>query len=233
MNSNIVNIGKLYLGGGGGAEDSVKLDKRFLNSLKNKKIVYIPIALTPKTGGYESCFDWITSSLTNASDDFIEISMWTDLGQKGINDLESYGGIYIGGGNTYKLLDHIYKTGFNEVLIEFYNRGGLIYGGSAGAIILGKSISIVSEENDANYVYEDGLNLLNGKSVLCHFSKDKNNTVEHFIENTSGDVIALTEKSGLIISNSNSIESVGFEPVTIYTLLDKEEQLNPGDKSKI
>jgi len=228
MDSDInTSIGQIFLGGGGGAEDSVLLDKRFLNALKNKKIVYIPIALTPKLGGYESCFDWITSTLTNASDDFIEISMWIDLNKKSITDLENYGGIYIGGGNTYKLLNHVYKSGFSEVLIEFYNRGGLIYG------ILGKSISIVSEENDANYKYENGLNLLNDKSVLCHFDKDIKITVEHFIENKRGDVIALTEKSGLIISNNNSVESVGFEPVTIYTLSGKDEQLNPGEKSKI
>jgi len=230
MNSNTLNKGQLYLGGGGGAADSFELDKKFLGTLKNKKIVYIPIALTPKSGGFESCFDWITSTLTSASDDFIEISMWTDLTQKSISDLENYDGIYIGGGNTYKLLDHIYKSGFGEVIIEFYNRGGLIYGGSAGAVILGKSISIVSEENDSNYKYENGLNLLNDKSVLCHFNKDKKIIVEQFIENTSGDVIALTEKSGLIISNSNSVESVGFEPVTIYTLSGKNEQINPGEK---
>lgn len=225
--------GKLYLGGGGGAEDSIELDKRFLSELKNKKIVYIPIALTPKENGYESCYDWITSTLTKASNEFVEISMWTDLSKKKINDLENYSGIYIGGGNTYKLLDQIHKTGFDKILSEFYNQGGLVYGGSAGAIILGKTISIVSEENDADYSFSNGLNLLNNKSVLCHFTPNKTDMVNNFLDQHISDLIVLTERSGLIISDDFNAESVGFDPAAIYTKSDGVENIVPGMALKI
>lgn len=233
MNSNTVSNGQLFLSGGGGAEDSIELDKRFLSALKNKKIIYIPIALTPKEGGYESCFDWITSTLTKASNDFIEITMWTDLNNRNLNDLENFGGVYIGGGNTYKLLDHLYKTGFDDILTDYYNSGGLIYGGSAGAIILGKTISIIAEENNANYAHESGLNLLNGKSVICHFSNEKKIKIEKFTKENQIDVIALTEKTGALISNSNQIESIGFDPVQIYTISSSPTNINPGNKSTI
>lgn len=233
MNSNIVSGGQLYLGGGGGAEDSVELDKRFLSALNNKKIVYIPIALTPRDGGYESCYDWITSTLTNASNDFIEITMWTDLNNKKLNDLENFGGVYIGGGNTYKLLDHLFKTGFNKTLTDYYYNGGLVYGGSAGAIILGKTISIISEENNADYTHESGLNLLNEKSVICHFTDQKETKISKFIQDSKTDVIALTERTGAIISNINQIESVGFDSVQLYSVSLSPTSINPGGKSTI
>ncbi len=226
----MISKGKLFLGGGGGSADSLHLDKKFLSQLPTKKIIYIPIALGPKENGYESCFDWITSTLTKASDDFTEISMWTDLKNKTIKDLEKFSGIYIGGGNTYKLLDHIIKTGFNNLLLEFYNQGGLIYGGSAGAIIMGKTISTVSEENDANYSYDNGLNLLNNRSVLCHFTSEKINSVDNFINQQKGDLVALTERSGLIISKDLIAESVGFDPVNIYSLSGATKSIFPGEK---
>ena len=233
MNSNAVSGGQLYLGGGGGSEDSLKLDKRFLSALKNKKIVYIPIALTPKENGYESCYDWITSTLTNASNDFVEITMWTDLNNKKLSDLDSFGGVYIGGGNTYKLLDHFFQTGFNKTLTEYYNQGGLIYGGSAGAIVLGKTISIVAEENNSNYPNKDGLNLLNEKSVICHFADSKEKKLTKFIQENKTDIIALTERAGAIISNTNQIESVGFEPIQLYSVSLSPISINPGNKSII
>lgn len=225
--------GKLYLGGGGGSDDSIELDKRFLSELTTKKVIYIPIALTPKENGYESCYDWITSTLTKASNEFIEITMWTDLSNKKIDDLEKYSGIYIGGGNTYKLLDQIQKTGFEKILSEFYNQGGSIYGGSAGAIILGKTISIVSEENNADYSFSNGLNLLNNKSVLCHFTPNKTDLVNNFLNQNISDLIVLTERSGLIIANDFSAESVGFDPVAIYTKSYGVENIVPGMASKI
>lgn len=233
MNSNTMSRGQLFLGGGGGTEDSIELDKRFLSTLKNKRIVYIPIALTPKEGGFESCYDWITSTLTNASNDFIEISMWTDLNNKRLSDLEKFDSVYIGGGNTYKLLDHLCKTGFNKTLTDYYNHGGLIYGGSAGAIVLGKTISIVAQENNNNYTYEHGLNLLNGKSVICHFIDEKETKIIKFIQENKTDVIALTERTGAIISNTNQIESVGFDPIQLYSLSLSPISINPGNKSTI
>jgi len=159
--------------------------------------------------------------------------MWTDLTNKKIDDLKDFGGIYIGGGNTYKLLDNIYSSNFDEVLGEYYSKGGLIYGGSAGAIILGKTISIVTEENVANYTYEDGLNLLNGRSVICHYNEEKKAPLSMFIENNKTDIIVLTEKSGVIVSNINQIESVGFESVKLFSYSKEAKNLEPGESTTI
>ncbi|MBU1159659.1 Type 1 glutamine amidotransferase-like domain-containing protein, partial [Patescibacteria group bacterium] len=125
--------GKLFISGGGGAQDSFLLDQEFVKSSRLKRILYIPIALQRDSIGYEACYDWITSTLSNHSDDFIEIMMWLDLKNKTIDDLKKIDAIYIGGGNTYKLLQIIYEENFDKVLAEFLRRGGNIYGGSAGA----------------------------------------------------------------------------------------------------
>jgi len=49
--------------------------------------------------------------------------------------LQKYDTVYIGGGDTFKLLKLIRESGFDEKLLRYYKSGGAIYGGSAGAII--------------------------------------------------------------------------------------------------
>jgi len=48
--------------------------------------------------------------------------------------------IYIGGGNTFKLLKELKESGFDKELLKFIKEGKPVYGGSAGALILGKNI---------------------------------------------------------------------------------------------
>ncbi|MEX2460688.1 MAG: Type 1 glutamine amidotransferase-like domain-containing protein [Paenibacillaceae bacterium] len=82
-------------------------------------------------------------------------------------DLKEYSSIFIGGGNTYKLLHEIRKARFDEVLNSFIDEGGIVYGGSAGAIILGKNIQTCShlDINDINIADFEGLNKFNGYSI--------------------------------------------------------------------
>lgn len=221
--------GKLFISGGGGAQDSFLLDKEFVKSLDDKKILYIPIALQRDSLGHEACYDWIVSALSSHSNDFIEIIMWLDLKNKTIDDLKNFDAVYIGGGNTYKLLQMIYEANFDKALTEFLRRGGNIYGGSAGAIIMGKNISIVNEENDANYKYEKGLSLLRNYSLICHYKELKDYKIKKYIEINKNPVIALTEKSGLIIEN-NLAKVSGYEPVIIFNEKIEKRIIMPEEK---
>lgn len=100
-------------------------------------MIYIPIATLEEN--YESYFRWIKSVFEPFN--FNNIIMWTDLSNnKVMDDLKDCSSIFIGGGNTYKLLNELRRTGFDNVLKTFIDQGGIVYGGSAGAIILGKNI---------------------------------------------------------------------------------------------
>lgn len=207
----------LFLAGGGDQNDSLKIDTQFIKSLKHKKVLYIPLALEPSINGYESCYDWISSTLSDRlTGKFVDIIMWTDLNNKKETDLKQYDAIYIGGGNTYKLLKTIQETKFDKILTNFYKNGGIIYGGSAGAIICGYDIKTVSEENEINYVYNNGLNLISNSSLICHYQPNLNNKIFKYIKKNKRQVIAIPEKSGLIIKNGNNVSVAGYEPVYLF-----------------
>lgn len=211
----------LYISGGGGAQDSLLLDKHFLHKLdKKKKVLYIPVAMEVDELGFESCYDWIIETLSNISEDFIDVTMWTDLHSKTWDDIKDFGAIYIGGGNTFKLLNYLLNTSFASLLKQFIDSGGVVYGGSAGAIIMGRSINTVREENDKNYTKSMGLNLFFGHSIICHYNNKMNNKIIDYIQTNKDKVIALPEKTGLCLFNSE-ILVIGYEPAYYFDLKGK------------
>jgi dipeptidase E len=123
-----------------------------------------------------------------------------------IPNLESYDSIYMGGGNTFKLLNFIKSTGLDEKIKKFVKSGGVVYSGSAGAIILGKDIRTVEEENDGKYAFYEGLNLIGGKSVICHYTSDLDENIFRSVQMIKADVIALPEDSGMILNSAGEIE---------------------------
>ena len=125
--------GKLFLTGGGDEKQSFEIDKIFLKNIKS--VLYIPIAW--KNENYEGCLKWFKESMLKHKK--IRINMLTNLYRR--VTLSNYDAVYIGGGNTYKLLKKIKDSHFDKKLIRYYQNGGTVYGGSAGAIIWGKDVS--------------------------------------------------------------------------------------------
>jgi len=200
-------MSKIFLSGGGDEKDSAQLDKEFASSLKPEgALLYIPVARDVKE--YIKCLDWFKSVFEPLWKG--EIRMLTDLGKrKGLSDI---GGIYIGGGSTIKLLDETNKTNFRSYLREAQAHDIPIYGGSAGAIVLGKSIKTDPEISNNNQLAK-GLDLLFGYSVVCHYQekdKDRNTKLAREI----GPLIVLSEKSGIILEKEVAV-SLGTESFII------------------
>lgn len=214
---------KLFLSGGGNEEDSKLLDSNFVASLKILKVLYIPIAMPGNYLTYEKCYDWITSTITNLSKEFIIIDMCCDLNELNDNNLRQYGAIYIGGGNTYKLLADINISGFHEKLTRYIASGGIYYGGSAGAIIAGLNIGTVVEENDNNYPFEKGLGLVGKYSVRCHYENDQDDLlITKYISKYNNPVIVLPERCGLFVDGTR-IKVIGYENAFIFRGQNKKE----------
>ncbi len=214
----MIKKGKLFISGGGKAEDSFLLDREFVNSLKNKRILYIPIGLERDFIGYEGCYDWINTTLSVHSNYPLNITMWIDLSNKKTNNVQGFDAIYLGGGrNTYKFLQLIYDTKFYDILIDFIDKGGFIYGGSAGAIIMGKNIATVSEENNNNYTCEKGLGFVGNYSLLCHYDSTQDEKIKKYINSYKIPVIALPENSGLVIEENNVLV-LGYSKIIIFDL---------------
>ncbi|TSC89444.1 MAG: dipeptidase E [Microgenomates group bacterium Gr01-1014_5] len=209
----------LFLSGGGNSKDSKELDKRFLDLLPNKKFLYIPVALEGEQNySYRKCYEWIKDVFSILTSNSPNITMLTDLASANMDFLKSFDAIYIGGGNTYKLIGRMAESKFNKLLLAFVKNGKPVYGGSAGAIIFGKSIATVEEENVNNSSSDQGLNLLKGFSVKCHYRNTKSEVdlINNFIKQRNGGVFALPEQTGLIITNT-SIEVVGNKPAYVFS----------------
>src|SRR3989338_1581391 len=135
-------MGTLFLAGGGSEKDSYALDKKFIEKIpKDKPLLYIPLAM--EKFSYEECFQWIRKVFSQFH--FTNIVMLMDSKKK-IN-LQEFGAIYIGGGNTFKLLSILKNSYLFESLKSYFQKGGIIYGGSAGAIVLGKNILTSPDKN--------------------------------------------------------------------------------------
>lgn len=222
--------GTIFISGGGDEKDSWKIDHKFISILKRKKILYIPIALNRDTLGFEKAYDWLVNCLSQHTEEFVEIVMILDLENISGDFLNQFEAIYLGGGNTYKLLYLMTITGFKAKLIEFYKKGGIIYGGSAGAIVLGRDIRTVEEErkeNEQKYIYYKGLKLINNYSIICHFKQNDSNQlnkIKFFIKKYKTEVLALPEGSGLMYYK-NKFFLIGDKPIYKFDLKNQKPNL--------
>lgn len=128
---------KLFLCGGGDGEQT-KLANQKLNNVidHSKPILYVPLAM--ESNNYDGCFEWIQEELKDVKvPGIVMIRSREELAGK---DLENYSAIFIGGGNTYKLLNDLKVSGSFEKIRSYMENDGIVFGGSAGAIIFGENI---------------------------------------------------------------------------------------------
>ena len=202
---------RILFGGGGSAADERPLHE-LLNQWigRDGKLLYWPIALRG-TRTFESCHEWITASLSPLG--ITNITMWTDLTGHHESELGAFDGLYIGGGNTFSLLAELRESRFDRYL-QAYARGGKpVYGGSAGAVILGRDIRIVEhfDSNRVGLMDTTGLNLANGHVIWPHYEPGHDGLIYAFIEQYKSPVLAISERSGVVIEG-NRVRSAGLEP---------------------
>ena len=69
----------LILSGGGSGDQTIKVDTLFTSLLKNKDILYIPIAIDKVKHPYDSCLEWINGELGEYGDFNITLATEDDL----------------------------------------------------------------------------------------------------------------------------------------------------------
>lgn len=107
--------------------------------------------------------------------------------------LSNYSFLFIGCGNTFKLLKELKTSNAYQHIVNYLEHDGIIFGGSAQAIIFGQDIS-----------------------VFCHYTNgtpDKNEQSKQFLLEMSkqNKIIALPEEVTLFV-NDNTIEVIGDKP---------------------
>ena len=219
---------RIIAAGGGEADDSRLLDELFADWLGfNGRLLFLPVAMDGIEMGYHECLEWLESVFTPHG--ISNITMCTELDQCLKRDLGFYHGVYIGGGNTFRLLHLMRSTGFDQALLRFARTGGVVYGGSAGAIILGREIGTAAhmDANRTGLANLEGFNLLQGYAVWCHYQPEDDERIRGYVQRTGYPVMALRETSGVCLEN-NQLRACGFEGVWCFQ--DGNRQfVRPGD----
>lgn len=196
---------RLLLSGGGNPEQVVHMDDFFVSQIDlQKTVLYIPVAWEDDPS-YAECFNWFSKTYKPYGIQSFE--MCTDL--RTVSDLSQYTAIFIGGGNTFKLLKEIKDSQFDKKLIDYLNNGGFVYGGSAGSIIFGKDILSTTYDDENNVGLKDskGLNLVKGFNICCHYgngdeanTKYKQDRIKEYSE-LSDITIALPENCAIYVED--------------------------------
>lgn len=230
---------KLILCGGGSREQNYYANKK-LNEIidHNKPLLYIPLAMDESDHPYDSCYEWINEELAQVQ--LTGIDMVRTFEELALKDYSNYCALFIGGGNTYKLLKGIKDSDSFEKIREFINNGGIVIGGSAGAVIFGYDINIISamDPNEVSLADTKGFNVINGVSIFPHYTNKKSklseeenlarlndftNSIKRF-SMINGDVLAIPEEDAIFV-NDDELEILGNRPF-FYFKNGQSQELN-------
>lgn len=207
---------------GGGSGDEVKLATTKFGEMidKSKPLLYIPLAM--KKERYQSCLEWITKEmgLINVTN----IEMVTSSSELAKKDLNNYCALYIGGGNTYKLLSDLKSNDSFENIKKYIMEGGIVFGGSAGAIIFGKDIDSckTQDSNDVNLKDTKGFNILADYSLLCHLNRndgvkfDREKNSNYLLNFSLKNKIIYLPDDDTILVTEDTISMIGNSSYRIY-----------------
>ena len=191
---------------GGGTRGDVSLVKLLAKSIpESGRLLYIPVAISLTRSTFGQCYDWITS--THGWSSLTRIDMWTDLQNRSYEDLARYSGVFIGGGNTFSLLKQVRESGFDRLLVKYITKDLPVFGGSAGAIILGRDIGTAyfggdADKNEVGLKVLKGLDVARGYSIACHHNGLKyDHFAAEYSERTGIPTIALGDSTGIQVKN--------------------------------
>lgn len=137
--------------------------------------------------------------------------------------------IYIGGGDTIKLLNDIKEYGIDVLLREAYENGTVLLGISAGAILLssgGFSDSLILRGESDEYTFVEGLHFINIE-ISPHYkaSIEKDNSLKEYLKKVKKDFFCLENCTALkIIDNTYQVIKSSTEK-EVYLCSVKDNQL--------
>lgn len=221
---------QLILCGGGSGEQNTLANHKLNEIIDHvRPLLYIPLAMDEDANPYDGCFEWIQQELANVDIPSIEmIRTFEELASKNLNN---YSAIFIGGGNTYKLLLGLKQSGAFDNIKNYINNNGIVIGGSAGAVIFGYDINIIAsmDSNDVKLNSTKGFDCLSGISIFPHYTNKKSRLTEEENEErlnkftnsiidyskSVGKVIAIPEEDAIYL-NDAQIEILGTRPYYIF-----------------
>ncbi len=213
---------RLFICGGGSAEKTLLANKKLNEIIEHDKpILYVPLAMDEIKHPYDGCLEWAKNELKDVDVPYIEmVRTFDELANK---NYDNYSAIFIGGANTYKLLKGIKESGAFTKIKDYIDHNGIVFGGSAGAIILGQAINTCKYEDKNEVALQDqmGFDEVYYYSFLCHYtnkSAEKTELNKNYLLELSKKqrIIALPEEVTLY-AHDGIFEILGNKPFYIFT----------------
>ena len=124
-------------------------------------------------------------------------------------------------------IDYLDKITLNNDKNRFYIgdqiiNDGVVFGGSAGAIIFGKDIDICKYEGDNSIIGlkdTSGFDVLSGYSLLCHYNDNivkTENNINYLKEYSIGRKVIYLPEEDTIFIDSNDIELIGDKEYIVF-----------------
>lgn len=191
----------IILNGGSYYPDSQEIDSIWISKVKKDDlIVFVPSATTRSQEEYFRFFKQNMSEYGRFNIDYVDLyKNWEKARDARV--------VYIAGGNTYKLIDAMRKSGFEDFLKNESHRL-IIVGNSAGAVVLGKDIGTTNDDDIIGVESTSGLGLVE-YSVCPHYTDEKEDRLQELSHILTHNIVGIPEKSGLII-NDGTVKKVGF-----------------------
>lgn len=183
----------MFLAGGGTPAQEGRVWEAAFSGVAS--ILYWPFALPDER--IPAAEDWFVGALRDRDLNAV-VTAWTSLEGRSSNDLATFDAIAVGGGTTSKLTRHIQSHGFAGPLAAFIREGGTYYGGSAGAILPARQITLASMiEDDPHALGMTGLGVLQEATVLPHANRFDSALPARLAKSLNQDVIAVPEDAGI------------------------------------
>ena len=190
------------IGGGEIPFTTTQIDK-YIISLANKdkpKVLFLPTA----SGDFSSYIEKFTSYYTSLGCEVDVLKLTTTDNDNLIRSkIFSANIIYIGGGNTAKMMRIFKRTKVNEYLIQAYEKGIILTGLSAGAMAYftnGYSDSNRSTNPEASLTLVKCLNII--PYCFCpHYNDQERKSFDEFVKNKHFNGLALEDNTALLFIN--------------------------------
>jgi peptidase E len=221
---------QIILAGGGNATKSERVDGFYRRVLENRSVVYLPQAVAPMIWSIAKAEKWLRDREAMAG---VEVRTLGDIGDLAISDINEGVSVFVMGGNTFHLL-HLLQSHRQMAHLGQLAKERLIYGVSAGAILLGHDIAsaALGEEADENKdgVFDlRGLNLLGGWNVYPHFGEKDVSVVEHLVKAQGRPVLAIPEDGGIWYDGVR-FQSIGSGNVEVFCANGRRVRLLNGEQ---
>ena len=185
-----------------------EIKKEFISLLPKKpeeiKVVFITTAAYGCSGGINSFF--VEEAHRSLRDCGIKSIEDVDIKDKNKAELAkivfSTDVVLVNGGNTFYLLYWLKKSGFDQIIQDFVNKGGLYVGVSAGSYIACPTIEAAGWKHaDNNKVKITDLTALNLVPFLitAHFQESYGEIVDKAAKLTKYPIVALSDTQAVLV----------------------------------